>query len=183
MSSSSLTDLCDLYLELFSRHQQWMTQILSVKNIQNTNSSGVRSACFGYHFTECLYWPIVGSSIGYSFCTYISLHRSTNSSFNWRYVYTHLIFFKITSLSINTPLPAVLPRVVARLEVLNWDLFQSIRHGSLHVFNSPKMVSFQAGFETGKQKEIGRDSPDLGRTAGNGVLMLKDVILKNIKCV
>ena len=41
-------------------------------------------------------------------------------------------------------------------------LFQSIRHGSLHVFNSPKMVSFQAGFEPGKQKEIGRDSPDLG---------------------
>ena len=83
------------------------------------------------------------------------------NSFNWRYVYTHLIFFKITSLSINTRLPAVLPRVVARLEVLNWDLFQSIRHGSLHVFNTPKMVSFQAGFEPGKQKEIGRDSPDL----------------------
>ena len=97
------------------------------------------------------------------------------NSFNWRYVYTHLIFFKITSLSINTPLLVVLPRIVARLEVLNWDLFQSIRHGSLHVFNSPKMVSFQAGFEPGKQKEIRQDSP--------GVLMLKDVILKNIKCV
>ena len=55
------------------------------------------------------------------------------NSFNWIYVYTHLIFFKITSLSIKTPLPAVLPRFVARLEVLNWDLFQSIRHGSLHV--------------------------------------------------
>ena len=41
------------------------------------------------------------------------------NSFNWRYIYTHLIFFKITSLSINTPLPAVLPRIVARLEVLN----------------------------------------------------------------
>ena len=81
-------------------------------------------------------------------------------SFNWRYIYTNLIFFKITSLSINTPFPAVLPRVVARLEVLNWDLFQSIRHGRLHVFNSPKMVSFQAEFEPGKQKEIGRDSPD-----------------------
>ena len=79
------------------------------------------------------------------------------NSFNWRYVYTHLIFFKITSLSINTPLPAVLPRVVARLEVLNWDLLQNIRHCSLqHVFNTPKMVSFQAGFEPGKQKEIGR---------------------------
>ena len=84
------------------------------------------------------------------------------NSFNWRYVYAHLIFFKITSLSINTPLPAVLPRVVARLEVVNWDHFQSIRHGSLHVFNSPKMASFQAGFEPGKQKEIGRGSPDLG---------------------
>ena len=162
------------------------------------------------------------------------------NSFNWRYVYTHLIFFKITSLSINTPLPAVLPRVVARLEVLKWDLLQNIRHDSLHVFNSPKMVSFQAGFEPGKPKEIGRGAtlpqptytPDLappdfflfprlksslkrhhfgtvktccrlpwrmvckrsqfktsrrattrGRTAGNGVLMLKDVILKNIKCV
>ena len=79
------------------------------------------------------------------------------NSFNWRYVYTHLIFFKITSLTINTPLPAVLPRVVARLEVLNRDLLQTIRHGSLqHVFNSPKMVSFQAGFEQGKQEEIGR---------------------------
>jgi len=33
---------------------------------------------------------------------------------------------------------------------------QSIRHSSLHIFNSPKIVSFQAGFETGKQKEIGR---------------------------
>ena len=64
-------------------------------------------------------------------------------------------------MSINTPLPAVLPRVEARLEVLNWDLFQSIRHGSMNVFNSPKMVSFQAGFEPGKQKEIGRDSPGL----------------------
>ena len=72
--------------------------------------------------------------------------------FNWRYVYTHLIFFKITSLSISTLLPAVLPRVIARLEVLNWELFQSIHHGSLQVFNSPKMVSFQAGFEPGKQK-------------------------------
>jgi len=59
-------------------------------------------------------------------------------------------------LSINTPLPAVLPHVVACLEVLNWDLFQSIHHGSLHVFNSLKMMSFQAGFELGKQKEIGR---------------------------
>lgn len=37
--------------------------------------------------------------------------------FNWRYVYTHVIFFKITFLSMNTPLPPVLPRVVARLEV------------------------------------------------------------------
>ena len=71
-------------------------------------------------------------------------------------LHTHLIFFIITSLSINTPLPAVLPRTIARLEVLNWDLFQSIHHGSLHVFNSPKMVSFQAGFELGKQKEIRR---------------------------
>ena len=44
------------------------------------------------------------------------------NSFNWRYVYTHLTFFKITSLSINTPMPAVLPHVVARLEVLNWGL-------------------------------------------------------------
>ena len=85
------------------------------------------------------------------------------NSFNWRCGYTHLIFFKITSLSINAPLPAVLRRVVARLEVLNWVLFQSIRHGSLHVFNNPKMVPFQAGFEPGKQKEIGRDSPGLGR--------------------
>ena len=68
---------------------------------------------------------------------------------------THLIFFKITSLSISTPFPVVLPRLVARLEVLNWDLFQSIRHGSLHVFNSTKMVSFQLGIEPGKQKEIG----------------------------
>ena len=56
----------------------------------------------------------------------------------------------------NTPLPEVLPRVVAGLEVLNWDPFQSIRQSSLHVFNSPKMVSFQPGFEPGKQKEIGR---------------------------
>ena len=161
--------------------------------------------------------------------------------FNWRYVYTHLIFFKITSLSINTPLPAVLPRVVARLEVFNWDLLQNIRHGSpQHFFDSPKMVSFQAVFEPGRQKEIGREQhcPNLptaqtwplpisfcfpgwspawkdtvlgllrmccrlpwrmfckrsqfktsrratmrGRTAGNGVLMLRDVILKNIKCV
>ena len=72
----------------------------------------------------------------------------------------------MTSLSINTPLPVVLPRVIACLEVLNWDLFQSIRHGSLHVFNSPKMVSFQAGFEPGKQKEIERDSPgELRRVA------------------
>ena len=78
------------------------------------------------------------------------------NSFNWRCVYTHLIFFKITSLSINKPLPAVLPSVVARLEVLNWDVLQSVRHGSLqHVFNSPKIVFFQAGFEPGKQKEIG----------------------------
>ena len=79
-----------------------------------------------------------------------------NSS-NWRYVHTRLIFFKITTLSINTPLPAVLPRVVARLAVLNWYLLQTIRQGSLqHVFSSPKMVSFQAGFEPGKQKEIRR---------------------------
>ena len=100
------------------------------------------------------------------------------NSFNWRYVYTHLIFFKITSLSINTPLPAVLPRVVARLEFLNWDLFQSIRHGSLHVFNSPKMVSFQAGFEPGKQKEIGRDSPwEMFRT--NVVQEIKTHILSS----
>ena len=77
------------------------------------------------------------------------------NSLNWRYVYTHLIFFKITSLSFNTSLPAVLPRVVARLEVLNWDLLQSIHYSSLHVFNSPKMMSFQAGFGPGKQKEIG----------------------------
>ena len=161
------------------------------------------------------------------------------NSFNWRYVYTHLIFFKITSLSINTPLPAVLPHVVACLEVLNWDLLQSIRHSSLHVSNSPKMASFQAGFEQGKQKEKGQGQrcPNLptaqtwphpisfcfpgsnaawkdnilgllkmcrllwrmlckrtqfktsrrattcGRTAGNSVLILKDVTLKNIKCV
>ena len=79
------------------------------------------------------------------------------NSFDLRYVYTHLIFFKITSLSISTPLPAVLPRIVARLEVLNWDLLQNIRHGSLqHIFNSPKTVSFQAGLQPGKQKEIGR---------------------------
>ena len=85
------------------------------------------------------------------------MRLTRENSFNWRYVYTHLIFFKITSLSINTPLPAVLPRVVARLEVLNWAVLQNIRHGSLqHVFNSPKMVSFQAGLEPGKQKEIGR---------------------------
>ena len=76
--------------------------------------------------------------------------------FNWRYVYTHLIFFKITSLSINTPLPAVLPRVVARLEVLNWDLLQSIRHGSVHVFNSPKMVSFKLDWSRGNKKKSGR---------------------------
>ena len=159
--------------------------------------------------------------------------------FKWGYVYTHLIFFKRTSLSINTPLPAVLPHVVARLEVLNWDLLQIICHGSLHVFNSPKMVSFQAGFEPGKQEEIkwgqvwavgrlgqhcprpisscfpssnptwkdtilgllkmcrllwrmlckrtqfktSRRATTCGRTAGNGVLILKDVTLKNIKCV
>jgi hypothetical protein len=62
----------------------------------------------------------------------------------------------MTSLSINTPLPALLPHVVACLEVLNWNLFQSIRQGILHVFNSLKMASFQAGFEPGKQKDIGR---------------------------
>ena len=79
------------------------------------------------------------------------------NSFNWRYVYTHLLFFKITPLSISTLFPAVLPRVVARLQVLNWDLLQNIRHGSLQQdFNIPKMVSFQDGFEPGKQKEIGR---------------------------
>ena len=83
------------------------------------------------------------------------MRLTREKSFNWRYVYTHLIFFKITSLSINTPLTAVLPRVVARLEVLNWDFLLNIRHGSLHVFNSPKMVSFQAGFEPGKQKKSG----------------------------
>ena len=77
--------------------------------------------------------------------------------FNSRSVYTHLILFKLTPLNISSPLPAVLPRVAARLEVLNWDLLQTVRHGSLqHVFNSPKMVSFQVGFEPGKQEEIGR---------------------------
>ena len=113
-------------------------------------------------------------------------------------------------------------------------------HSPLQPAARPKMASFQAGFEPGKQKEIGRGQrcPSLptaqtwhrpisicfpgsnpawkdtilgvlktccklqwrmfckrsqfktsrrattrGRTAGNGVLMLKDVILKNIKCV
>ena len=104
---------------------------------------------------KSLYFCSVNRTCLYSYTRYVRkvMRLSRENSFNWRYVYTHLIFFKITSLSINTPLPPVLSRVVARLEVLNWDLFQSIRHGSLHVFNSPKMVSFQAGFEPGKQKE------------------------------
>ena len=63
------------------------------------------------------------------------------NSFNWRYVYTHLIFFKITSLSINTPLPAILPCVVARLEVLNWDLFQSCP--ARFLFVSPAQIQLE----------------------------------------
>ena len=74
MSWTSLTGLCDLYLKLLSCHQQWMTWTLSVTNRQSIKSLGARSGCFGYHFTECLYWPMVGSSIGYSFCTYIHTH-------------------------------------------------------------------------------------------------------------
>jgi len=91
----------------------------------------------------------------YTRCVWKVMRLIRENSFNWRYVYTHLIFFKMTPLSINTPLPAVLPHVVAGLEVFNWDPFQSIRHSSLHVFNSPKMVSFQAEFEPGKQKKSG----------------------------
>jgi hypothetical protein len=99
--------------------------------------------------------PISGQDSNHTRYVWKVMRLIPENSFNWRYVYTHLIFFKITSLSINTPLPVVLPRVVARLEVLNWDLFQSIRHSSLHIFNSPKMVSFQLDLSWGKQKEIG----------------------------
>ena len=79
------------------------------------------------------------------------------NSFNWRYVYTHLIFFKITSLSIVTvtPLPAVLPRVVARLEILNWDFFHSIRHAACTFITVPKWCPFKLDLSRGNKKKSG----------------------------
>ena len=58
---SSLTDSCDLYLRPVLCHQQRITWTLSATNLRNINSSCVRSGCFGYHFTQCLYWPIISN--------------------------------------------------------------------------------------------------------------------------
>ena len=58
---SSLTDSCDLYLRPVLCHQQRITWKLSATNLRNINYSCVRSGCFGYHFTQCLYWPIISN--------------------------------------------------------------------------------------------------------------------------
>ena len=54
--------------------------------------------------------------------------------------------FKIGSLWSNTAIPALLPLFIAVEEVFTWDV-QSPRRSCLDVFNGPKIISFEMGFE------------------------------------
>ena len=58
--------------------------------------------------------------------------------------------FKIGSLLSNTAIPALLPLFIAVLKVFTWYVVQSPRRSCLDVFNGPKMMSFEVGFELGE---------------------------------
>ena len=58
--------------------------------------------------------------------------------------------FKAGSLWSNTAILALLPLFIAVEEVFTWDVVQSPRRSCLDVFNFPKMMSFEVGFEIGE---------------------------------
>ena len=57
---------------------------------------------------------------------------------------------KIGSLWSNTAIPTLLPLVVAVEEVFTSDVVQRPRRSCLDVFNCPKIMSFEVGFELGE---------------------------------
>ena len=58
--------------------------------------------------------------------------------------------FKIGSLWLNTAIPALLPFFIAVEKIFIWDVVQSPRRSCLDVFNCPKIMSFEVGFELGE---------------------------------
>ena len=68
----------------------------------------------------------------------------------WTYMQLQFIPFKVGSLWSNTTIPALLPLFIAVVEVFTWDVVQSPHRSCLDVFNCPKMMSFDVGFELGE---------------------------------
>ena len=58
--------------------------------------------------------------------------------------------FKVGSLRSNAAIPALLPLFIAVEEVFTWDVVQSPRRSCPDVFNCPKIMSFEVGFELGE---------------------------------
>ena len=57
---------------------------------------------------------------------------------------------KIGSLWRNTAIPVLLPLFIAVEEVFTLDVLQNPRLSCLDVFNCPRMMSFEVGFEPGE---------------------------------
>jgi len=57
--------------------------------------------------------------------------------------------FEIGFLWSNTVIPALLPLFISVEEAFTWDV-QSPHRSCLDVFNCPKMLSYEVGFELGK---------------------------------
>jgi len=66
------------------------------------------------------------------------------------YMQLQFIPFKIVSLWSKTAIPALLPLFIAEEEVFTGDVVQSPRRSCLDVFNCPKMITFELGFELGE---------------------------------
>jgi hypothetical protein len=58
--------------------------------------------------------------------------------------------YKTGSLWLNTAIPALLPPFIAVEEVFTWDYVQSPHRSCLDVFNCPKMMSSEVGYELGE---------------------------------
>ena len=71
-------------------------------------------------------------------------------SIYWTYMQLQFIPFKVGSLQSNATIPAFLSLFRAVEEVFTWDVVQSLRRSCLNVFNCPKIMSFEVGFELGE---------------------------------
>jgi len=76
--------------------------------------------------------------------------------------------FKIGSLWSNTAIPVLLPLSISVEEVFTWDVVHSPRCSCLDIFNCPKMMSSEVGFELGEWKEIAQSQVRAVRWVGKG---------------